>query len=147
MGFLYENRKARQLYDVLETIEAGIVLTGAEVKSIRLGSISFRGSHITFLSGKPVVIGLHVSRYPFSALPIDPERSRALLLKKSEVHRLLGLSQQKGITLVPLKLYDHNRKVKVAIGVVRGKKQHDRREELRKRTIVREAEIALRGKE
>ena len=141
------NRKAYALYNVLEKLEVGMVLTGSEVKSIRLGRVNFKGSYGVFVRERPYVLNLHISRYPKSSeSEYNPERRRALLMKKSEINRLLGLSKMKGVTLIPLKIYFRNNLVKMAVGVCQGKKKRDRRAELKKKAIERDIEVALRGK-
>lgn len=124
-----------------------MVLTGSEVKSIRLLRVNLRGSYVTLMGEQPYVINMHVSRYPKSSdREYDPERRRALLMNKSEIKRLLGLSKVKGITLIPLRVYFRHNLAKMEVGVCRGKKKADRREELKRRAIERDIEVALREK-
>jgi len=143
-----ENRKAWHDYEITDTVEAGVVLTGAEVKAIRTGKANFKGSYVQFLGGRPAVVGMHIGLYPQAGRSTlyNPTRTRYLLLKQSEIKRLQGLQSQKGVTLVPLKLYLREDRLKMAIGVARGKKQYDKREALRRRQQEREAARELRAK-
>ncbi|MEK7681002.1 MAG: SsrA-binding protein SmpB [Patescibacteria group bacterium] len=144
---LAENKKAFFDYEILEKYEAGLVLTGQEVKSVKNGQANLKGSYITFHNKKPTVIGMHISKYkPAGKLPdYDPVRTREVLLKKKEIAYLQGKSQEQGLTIVPLKVYASGRLVKMEIGVGRGKKSYDKREAIKKRELKRELERA--GKE
>ena len=136
---LAENRKARFNYEILEEYEAGIVLSGAEVKSLRKGQASLDGSFITFQSGSPVLVGMHISPYqpnnPSSAG--NPRRERKLLLGKRQINELLGQTKG-GYTVVPLSVYAKGKLIKARIALVRGKKKHDKRETMKKRDADRE---------
>jgi SsrA-binding protein len=147
MKILAENKRARFDYQILETFEAGIVLTGQEVKSIRGGKASLKGSFVVFKGNEPYLINANIPAYqPKNAPPdYDPERARKLLLKKREVSYLLGKSKQKGLTLIPLKLYTKAGKIKLELGVARGKKKIDKREEIKKREIEREIKRELKN--
>lgn len=141
------NKKARAAYKVLKTFEAGLVLKGPEVKSLRLGRVSFAGSFVSFVNERPHVINMNIGLYPKSSgKNYDPKRPRALLLQNHEIKELHGLSQQKGYTVVPLQIYFKNNIAKLEIGVVRGRKKKDIREELKKRAVNRDVEVATRGK-
>lgn len=140
MPILAENKKAFFDYEILEKYEAGLVLTGQEVKSAKNGQINLKGSYITFHNNKPTIIGMHIAKYkPAGKLPdYDPVRTRDVLLKKKEIAYLQGKSQEKGLTIVPLKVYIKGRLVKIEIGVGRGKKTYDKRETIKKRDLQRE---------
>ncbi|WP_425221576.1 SsrA-binding protein SmpB [Pseudomonas sp.] len=135
------NRKARHNYHILETFEAGLILTGPEVKSIRQGQANLGEAHCLIREDKLLLIGCHISPYKPAAMnnPKDPARSRQLLLKKREIERLLGKLKEKGLTLVPLKLYFNERNyAKLQIGLARGKKNYDKRQDLKERDIKRD---------
>lgn len=133
------NKKARHDYEILDTLEAGLVLTGAEVKSIRNRSANLSQGYVTFHRGRPYLINVHISRYPYAReVGNDPERSRQLLLKKREQDWLMGKSQEKGLTILPLALYTRGRRIKLEIGVAKGKKRYDKRRVLKEREQERE---------
>ena len=126
------NRRARHEYHILETYEAGMILTGPEVKSIREGQANLAEAHCIIRKEKLLLIGCHISPYKPAALnnPKEPARSRELLLHKKEIQRLLGKLKEKGLTLVPLKLYFNKRGfAKLEIGLGRGKKFYDKRQD------------------
>lgn len=132
------NRKAYHEYHVEDTIEAGMVLTGSEVKSIAQGKASLSDAYCRVEEGEMWLVNMHVA--PYENAPIyghDPRRKRKLLLHKWEINRLRGKAEQKGYTLIPLKLYFRNGKVKVEIGLVRGKRQYDKREVIKRKDIER----------
>jgi len=135
-----ENRKARHDYEILDTFDAGIVLDGHEVKSIRAGHANLTGSYVVFRNGELWVIGLKIPKYEKAGpLPgYDDARTRKVLMRKREIMSLFGKIQQKGLTLVPISLYAHGRHVKLRFGLGRGKKAHDKRETLKRRDIDRE---------
>ncbi len=143
-----ENREAKAKYEVIEKYEAGIVLEGAEVKSLRnKGNVSFKDSFVRIDNGEAWLYNLYIAPYRFATvLPPDPLRKRKLLLHKREIMRLLGKSQEKGYTIIPLRLYWKNGKVKVEIALAKGKKLHDRRQELKERAIKRELEREFKGR-
>jgi len=149
MKILADNRKANFDYEVLESFEAGLVLNGQEVKSIRSGNISLKASYIIIKEGEPYLIGANVPPYqPKNALPdYDPERSRKLLLNKKEIDYLIGKTREKGLTLIPLKVYTKYAKIKLEFGIAKGKKKIDKRETIKKRDVDREIrrEINSRG--
>ncbi len=137
------NRRARHEYEILETFEAGIILTGPEVKSIRQGQASLAEAHCIVRDERVLLVGCHISPYKPAAMnnPPDPSRSRELLLHKREIRRLIGKLKEKGLALVPLKLYFNERGyAKVQIALARGKKLHDKRQALKERHIRRELE-------
>jgi len=151
---IIENKKAYFNYQILEKLEAGISLIGQEVKSIKSGRINLAGSYVVLKGpvkgGHPEVflIGANIPPYqPKNALPdYNPERSRKLLLKKSEIKSLIGKVKQKGLTLVPLRVYTKRGKIKLEFGVAKGKKKFDKRESIKKKEFEREKERFLKGK-
>ncbi len=133
------NKKARHLYELSEFTEAGIVLTGPEVKSIRAGKVNFIDSYVDFRKGEAWLVSLHVAPYSNAGYaPQEPERARKLLLHQRETAKLAGLVAQKGLTVVPVRLYLKRGKIKVELAVGRGKKLHDHRESLKKRAEERD---------
>lgn len=143
-----ENKKARFNYEILEGYEAGVVLSGAEVKSIRGGHISLKESFATVRGGEIWLTNAHISPYkPARIEGYDPTRSRKLLLKKDETEKLIGKSGEQGLTLVPLKVYDKNGKIKVEIGLARGKKKYDKREVIKRRDVEREVSRSLKDRQ
>ena len=138
-----ENRKARHDYTVLETIECGIVLTGTEVKSIRHGGVSLAGSYAAVLKGELWLLGADVAAYKFgNRFNHEPKSQRKLLVHAKEVRELKLRTEAKGLTLVPLRMFLKNGKVKVDIGVCRGKQAHDKRDALRQKAMRRDMERA-----
>jgi SsrA-binding protein len=139
------NPRARHDYEILDTYEAGIVLHGTEVKALRDGNASLIGAFGRVTKGEVFLEGLNIAPYEKgNRHNKDPLRSRKLLLHTREIRRLIGAVEQKGHTLVPLELYFKGSRAKVAIALGRGKKQHDRREDLRKRDAEREMARAVR---
>lgn len=135
------NKKAYHDYFIEEEYEAGICLAGTEVKSLRQGKGSIKESFVRIINEEAFIFGMHIS--PFEQGNIfnkDPLRNRKLLLHKSEIRKLIGKCKEKGYTLVPLKVYFKNSKVKVAIGLAKGKKNYDKREDIAKKDQKREAE-------
>jgi SsrA-binding protein len=133
------NRKARHEYAVLDTVEAGIVLKGTEVKSLRQGNVNFGDGYATIKNGEVWLLGLHVSPYEHGSYTnVDPLRERKLLLHKNEIRKLLGRTAEKGLTLIPLQLYFRKSVAKVLIGICRGKKAYDKRHDLAKRDAERD---------
>ena len=138
---LAENRKARHDYAVLETLECGIVLSGTEVKSVRRGGVSLAGSYGAVLKGELWLVGADISAYEFgNRFNHDPKRNRKLLVHSKEVRELKMKSEAKGLTLVPLKLFLKHGRVKVELGVCRGKALHDKRDALKKKALRRDLE-------
>lgn len=133
------NSKAGFDYEILETIEAGLVLKGFEVKAIKTGKASIKGAYVKILNGTPQLIGATISPYQTKNTPsdYDPGTSRRLLFRKGQIKTLIGLSQAQGLTLVPLKLYDKGGKVKILIGIARGKKKYDKRAAIKEKDIAR----------
>lgn len=140
-----ENRKARHDYFVEETVEAGLVLTGTEIKSIRAGHVNLRESHAMIRNGEVFVYGMHIAPYEQgNRFNHDPLRPRKLLLHRREIDRLYGRVRQQGFTLVPLRLYIARGRAKVELALVRGKKQYDKRRAIAERDARRRIERALR---
>ncbi len=128
------NRKARHDYHIEDTFEAGIVLTGSEIKSIRAGQVNLRDGFATIREGELWLINTHIAPYhQASYANHEPRRDRKLLMHRREINRLSGKLQEKGLTLVPLQLYLKNSRAKVELGLARGKKLHDKRESMRER--------------
>ena len=141
---LASNRKARHDYHILETWEAGLVLTGSEVKSIRAGKVSLKGAFGVVRRGEVWLEGMNVSPYESGGYTNhEPTRPRKLLLHRREVRRLIGAVEQKGLTLVPLDLHLSEGWAKVTVALGRGKKAHDKREDLKRRAADREAARAV----
>jgi SsrA-binding protein len=138
------NKKALHEYHILESWEAGIALAGPEVKSIRAGKVSLAESFARVERGEVWLHGMHVSPYdPASRWNEDPLRPRKLLLHTREIRKLIGATEQQGLTLVPLELYIIRGRVKVALALARGKKLHDKREDLKRKAIDRETQRAV----
>lgn len=142
-----DNRQARFLYEILETYEAGIELVGTEVKSIRAGKANLRDGFALIRDGEIWLLNVHISPHETTGqfFNHDPRRSRKLLLHRQEIRKLIGKVEQQGLTLVPLKLYLKRGRVKVDLALVRGKKLHDKREDLRKRDDKRQMERAMKN--
>ncbi|MCC8070032.1 MAG: SsrA-binding protein SmpB [Ruminococcus sp.] len=141
-----ENRKARHEYFVLETYEAGIELIGTEVKSIRNGSVNLKDSWCSIDKGEMYIKGMHISPYEKGNIfNRDPMRVRKLLLHRKEIDRLYGTLKQDGLTLIPLSLYFKDSRVKVQLGLCRGKKLHDKREASAQRDAKRQIERAVKS--
>lgn len=141
------NEKARFDYEIIETFEAGLVLAGHEVKSVKRGSASIRGAYIKIFGQEAWLVGANIPPYQPANLPegYDVQRNRKLLLKKSELKYLTGKSQERGLTLVPIKLYDKKGFIKLEVGIGRGKKKHDKRETIKKREVEREVRRQLKN--
>ena len=141
------NRKARHEYFIEETVEAGLVLTGSEVKSLRDGRCNLVDSFARISRGEAFVTNVHISPYdPASHANHEPTRSRKLLLHRLEIDRLEGKLKQKGLTLVPLRIYFNARgRAKIELGLGRGKKLHDKRQSIKEREAKRETARAMRA--
>jgi SsrA-binding protein len=139
------NRRARREYFIEETLEAGLVLTGSEIKSIRAGRVNLQDSYVTIREGEAWLLNCHVAPYEqASGENHEPRRERKLLLHRLQINRLAGKVQAKGYTIVPLRLYLKDNHAKVEIALARGKKLYDKRDALAKRQAEREMERALR---
>ena len=143
---IIENRKAFHDYFVEERFEAGMVLEGWEVKAIRAGRAQIKEAYVILKGAEPFVIGMHVSPLPTASTHVraDPTRTRKLLLRAEELRKLIGQVEQKGYTLVPLDLHYTRGRVKMAVGLAKGKKQHDKREAEKDREWQREQQRLLR---
>ena len=141
-----DNRQARYLYEILETHEAGIELVGTEVKSIRAGKVNLRDGYAFIKHGEAWLSNVHISPYQAGGNYFNHEarRVRKLLLHRNEINKLIGQTEQKGLTLVPLKMYFKGGRVKIAIGLGRGKKLHDKRETEKKRDDQRAMARAMK---
>ena len=138
---LAENRKARHDYTVLDTVECGMVLTGTEVKSVRRGGVSLAGSYAAVLRGELWLVGADISAYEFgNRFNHNPKRDRKLLVHAKEIRELKMKSEAKGLTLVPLKIFLKHGRIKIEIGICRGKALHDKREALKKKAMQRDAD-------
>jgi len=139
------NRRALHDYDVLERVEAGIVLTGSEIKSIRAGKVSLQEAYVRPEQGELWLVGSHVGAYePASYQGHDPRRRRKLLLHREEIRELSQSVEQRGLTLVPLRLYLKDGVAKLEVGLARGRRQYDKRQAIARREAEREVERALR---
>lgn len=135
------NRKARHDYEILETLEAGLVLKGTEVKSVREGSVNLKDGYATVERGEAYLHNVHISPYdPASRWNVDPVRRRKLLLNRHEIRVLASRTQEKGLTVVPLDVHFRHGFAKVTLAVARGKKHYDKREAIRRRELDKEAE-------
>ena len=142
-----QNKKARHDYFVIETYEAGIVLSGTEVKSVRAGTVNMKDSYCYIEDGEIYVTGVHISPYEKGNIfNKDPLRVRKLLLHKSEINKLIGKTKEKGMAIVPLKVYFKGSLVKVKIGLAKGKKLYDKRQDIAKKDQRREAEREFKVK-
>jgi len=140
-----QNKKARHDYFIEQTFEAGIVLSGTEVKSIRQGKVTIKDSYAIIKDGEVFIIGMHVSPYEQGNIfNKDPLRDRKLLLHRYEINKLIGSIQQKGMSLVPIELYFRNGKVKLELGLGKGKKLYDKREDIAKRDAMREIDRRIK---
>ena len=142
-----DNRKALYDYAVLETFEAGVVLLGTEVKSIREGSVNLRDSYARLDNGEVWLLNLHIGPYSHSGYAShEDRRQRKLLLHKSEIRKLTGKVAEKGLTLVPLRMYFKDGRVKLALALAKGKQLHDKRETIRRREVDRETRAAVKSR-
>ncbi len=142
---LADNRKAHHDYHILHTYEAGIVLLGTEVKSIREGRVNLRDSFARVEGAEVFIYNIHVSPYSHRGYADhEPTRRRKLLLHKSEIRKLIGKTVERGMTLVPVRMYLKNGRVKVVVGVAKGKKLYDKRETIRRREAERETRRAIK---
>ncbi len=148
MAHYAENRKARFNYEILEKYETGIELLGSEVKSVRGGQMSLEGAFIIMRGGEAFLINANIPPYQPKNAPkdYDPLRNRKLLLTKKEITELGGSEKNKSLTIVPLSVYNKNRKIKVEIALVKGKKKFDKRETLKKRDTDREIRREYKGR-
>ena len=140
-----QNKKAYHDYFVDETYEAGLSLSGTEVKSVRAGRVNLKDSYVSCKTGEALLIGMHISPYDFGNIfNHEPLRTRKLLLHRREINKLIGLTQQEGYTLIPLKLYLKGQYVKLELGLCRGKKNYDKRDAMAERDAKRNMDRALK---
>lgn len=141
-----KNPIAKHNYSIEDTLEAGIVLSGTEIKSIRNGKVNLKDSYATIKNGEAFIFSMHISPYEHGNIfNKDPLRDRKLLLNKREINKLIGLIQAKGYTLVPMSLYFKGNKVKLELGIGKGKKLYDKREDIAKREAQLKIQRALKG--
>ncbi|NIS75544.1 MAG: SsrA-binding protein SmpB [Deltaproteobacteria bacterium] len=141
------NRRASRDFEISEKFEAGIVLEGSEVKSIRQGKVNIKDSFARVKDGEVFIFNMHISPYSHADMRfIDPERSRKLLMTKREIGYLYGKTREKGLTLIPLKIYIKGRYVKLELGLAKGKKVYDRRDDIKTRDAIREMDRAMKKK-
>lgn len=144
---LAKNPTAYHNYTIENTIEAGIVLTGTEIKSIRNGKVNIKDTYVNIKDGEVFIYGMHISPYEFGNIfNKDPLRTRKLLLNRREINRLFGMIKQKGISLVPIKMYMKGNKVKLEIGIGKGKKLFDKRQDMAKKDAEMKIQRALKNK-
>ena len=146
MKILATNKRARFDYDILETFEAGLELTGAEVKSVKAGHISLMGAYAAITGAGAVLLNMHVRAYPPAGKQpgYDPTRTRQMLLHKKEIGYLRGKTQEQGLTIVPETVYIKGNLIKVALGLARGKKQRDKRATIKRRETERELKRVIK---
>jgi len=148
MPTIIKNKKGLHNYEVLEKFEAGIVLSGQEVKSVKQGHIHLDGSYVRIKKGEAWLVGAEIPKYRHagSLRDYDAKRDRKLLLRKKEIRYLVGKTQEKGLTLIPVSVYTKRSKIKLEIGVARGKKKHDKREVIKKREDERRISRAIKSR-
>lgn len=147
MKIICQNKKAYHDYSIEETVEAGIQLLGTEVKSLREGTSNLKDSYVTIKNSEVFLLNCHISPYSFgNVMNHDPLRTRKLLLHEREIQRLKGMSQQKGYTLIPLKIYFKGPYAKVEVGLAKGKKLYEKREVIKEREAKRAVERAMRNR-
>jgi SsrA-binding protein len=147
MKVLSNNKKAFFDYEIIEGLEAGIVLLGTEVKSAKEGKINLKDAFVKIMNGEAYLLNCHISPYSHGNITnYDPTRTRKLLLHKKELNKLIGKSKEKGLTLVPLKMYLKGNKIKVEIALAKGKKIYDKRESIKKKDLSREIKRELKNR-
>ena len=143
-----KNPVAYHNYTINDTLEAGIVLTGTEIKSIRAGKVNLKDSYVNIKNTEAFIYGMHISPYEHGNIfNKDPLRKRKLLLNKREINKLLGLTTQKGMSLIPIKLYFKNNFVKLELGIGKGKKLYDKREDIAKKDAERRIQRTIKNAE
>lgn len=140
------NRRAGHDYFILETYEAGLALTGGEVKSLREGKVNIKDSFGRIEEGEAFLYNMHINPYFYDQSDYNPLRTRKILLHREEINRIFGKTTQKGLALIPLKLYFKSGKAKIELGLAKGKKLHDKREDLKRRADQREIDRAMSGR-
>ena len=143
--FIAKNPTARHNYTITDTFEAGIVLTGTEIKSIRNGKVNIKDTYVNIKDGEVFIFGMHISPYEFGNIyNKDPLRTRKLILNRREINKLIGMINQKGVSLVPISMYFKGSKVKLEIGIGKGKKLFDKRDDIAKKDAERKIARALK---
>ncbi len=147
MNVYSENKKAHFDYEIIEKYEAGLVLQGQEVKSIKGGHINLSGSYVVIRQNEPYLIGAKVPPYQPKNAPANynPEQPRKLLLNKKEINYLMGKVNERGFSLIPLKIYEQNGRIKLEFALAKGKKKFDKKEKIKKRDVERQIQRELRG--
>jgi len=146
-SYIAENRKAAHDYHLLETFEAGVVLLGTEVKAIREGRVNLRDSFARVEDGEAFIYNMNISPYSHRGYAEhEPLRRRKLLLHRDEIRKLIGKTVEKGMTLVPVRMYFKNGRVKVAVSLAKGKKEYDKRETIKRREADRETRAAIKSR-
>ena len=140
------NRKAKYDYEIHDTYEVGIVLTGNEIKSVRKGSVNLKDSYVIIKNGEAYILNMHITNYDKAVFKEEETRTRKLLLHKDEILKINDKVSIKGFTIVPLKLYFKNSKAKLEIGIAKGKHTFDKKESIKERDIKRDTDKALKGK-
>ncbi|KKP43691.1 MAG: SsrA-binding protein [Parcubacteria group bacterium GW2011_GWA2_33_14] len=148
MKIYSENNKALYDYEIIDSYEAGLVLQGQEVKSIKAGHINLSGSYVVIRNTEPYLIGAKIPAYQPKNAPEDynPEQSRKLLLNKKEIDYLMGKVNERGFSLIPLKIYEQNGRIKLAFGLAKGKKKFDKKEKIKKRDVERQIRRELNSR-
>lgn len=147
MKILAQNKKALHDYEIIEKIEAGIVLQGTEVKSCKSGKVNLRDAFVKVKDGEAFLLNAHISHYEQGNISNhEPTRARKLLLHKREINKLIGKSQEKGLTIVPLKFYLNKNLIKVEIALARGKKSHDKRNDIKEKDLKKEISRDFKNK-
>lgn len=145
-NIIAKNPTAYHNYTIESTIEAGIVLTGTEIKSIRNGKVNIKDTYINIKNGEAFIYGMHISPYEFGNIyNKDPLRTRKLLLNKREINKLYGTIMQKGVSLVPIKMYFKGNKIKIEVGIGKGKKLFDKREDIAKKDAQMKINRAMKN--
>lgn len=141
-----KNPTARHNYTINDTFEAGIVLTGTEIKSIRNGKVNIKDTYVNIKNGEAYIYGMHIAPYEFGNIfNKDPLRNRKLLLHKKQIFKLQGMIKEKSVSLVPISMYFNRNKVKLEIGIGKGKKLYDKRQDMAKKDAQRKIDRALKG--
>lgn len=141
------NKKALHNYHILESFEAGVVLTGSEVKSIRAGRLELGEAYVKILQDEAFLVNAHLPKYQSDEKEYDPIRSRKLLLHREQINSLIGKLSKGGITLIPVSIYEKNNRFKVEVGLAKSKKEFDKRKSIREKDQIRRIQQELRGKE
>jgi SsrA-binding protein len=145
MKLVADNKKARFDFEILETYEAGVVLRGSEVKSIRNGSVNLKDAYVSFIGDEAFLQNAHISVYQASSYNNhEPERLRKLLLNRNELNKIIAKTRERGLSCIPLKIYFKEGRIKLEIALCKGKKSHDKRDAIKKRDVDRETQNAMK---